>query len=258
MPGGFWYDRHGGRPCRQRRQQLALEAVEDQAHVLDRADAQKRHAAVRRPTVRLDLEPVHAAVADADAVDVQRLGDDHVVASSGRQAAVFRKPGHASESAAFFVHRAADLDRPFELDASSANSLRGIHGRGDAGFHVARAAPVDAAVADRAGKWIHGPPAPGRHDVEVAVEMHGGSERAATLQAHDIHARMGACVLRAALGGEVFDLESDARELVADQAGAVVVRVTRRVDGGHADQLDREVDDLVGGGVHRRHDAINK
>ena len=34
--------------------------------------------------LRLDLEPVHAAMADADAVDVERLGDDDEVGPVAR------------------------------------------------------------------------------------------------------------------------------------------------------------------------------
>ena len=73
------------------RQQVALHPVEDQAHVLDRADAEKRHAAVRDAAAGQHLEPVDAAVADANAVDVERLGDDDVVGPLGAEPPVLAR-----------------------------------------------------------------------------------------------------------------------------------------------------------------------
>ena len=49
------------------------------AHVAHGAVAEERHRAVRDAALGLDLGPPDAAMADAHPVDVERLGDDHVV-----------------------------------------------------------------------------------------------------------------------------------------------------------------------------------
>ena len=114
-------------------------AIEHHAHVLDRADAEERHAAVRDAAARHHLEPVHAAMADADAIDVQRLGDDDVV---GPRRALMRpcsrEPGDAGKAAALLVDGAADLDGAVQLDAGAADRLGRVDRGGDAGLHVAR------------------------------------------------------------------------------------------------------------------------
>src|SRR5688572_24522885 len=61
-------DRQVGDAEGQRGDELAVERIEHVAHVLDGADPEKRHAAMRGSAVRRDLEPVNAAVTDADAV----------------------------------------------------------------------------------------------------------------------------------------------------------------------------------------------
>ena len=103
--------RDRGRPRGEPRLQLPLHPVEHEAHVLDRARPEERHAAVRDAAARHHFEPVDAAMADADPIDVERLRDDDVVGPLGAEPAVLGEPGDAGEAAALFVHRAADLDR---------------------------------------------------------------------------------------------------------------------------------------------------
>ena len=79
VPRAVRHDRHDRPPRAERRQQLVLEALEHGAHVADRRIAQERHRAVRGTPAGLELGPPDAAVADADPVDVERFGDDHVV-----------------------------------------------------------------------------------------------------------------------------------------------------------------------------------
>ena len=121
--------------------------------------------------VRLHLEPVDAAVADADAIDAQRLGDDGEVGAVGAEPPLLRQPGDAGEAAALFVDRAADLDAAVQLDAGAPDRLDGEQRRGDAGLHVARAASPDPAVADLAAERIDGPAVARGDDVEVAVQV---------------------------------------------------------------------------------------
>src|SRR5206468_9546381 len=63
-------------PCREPRPQVRADGIDQPAHAIDGARSKKRHATVRDPSTYGDLEPVHAAMADADAIDVERLGND--------------------------------------------------------------------------------------------------------------------------------------------------------------------------------------
>ena len=106
--------------------------LQQPAHAVDGADAEKRHAAVPDPAARGHLEPVHAAMADADAIDVQRLGDDDEIGAPLRDASGLGQPRDAGEAAALFVDGAADLDRaraasrPARAIASAANTAAAI------------------------------------------------------------------------------------------------------------------------------------
>ncbi len=68
--------------------QLVLEGVQHRAHVAHRAVAEERHRAVRDLALGLDLGPPDAAMAEADAVLVERLGDDDVVDARLREIAL--------------------------------------------------------------------------------------------------------------------------------------------------------------------------
>ena len=152
--------------ARQRRQQLGLEALEHGAHVAHGAVAQEGHGAVGDPALGLDLGPPDAAVADADPVDVERLGDDDVVDPGAGEEAPLGQVGDPGEAAGFLVHRAGDLDRPGKRDAGLEDRLDRDHRSGDAALHVAGAAAVHLAVADLAGEGVDasspGPAAPRR------------------------------------------------------------------------------------------------
>src|SRR6202008_37455 len=106
------------------------------------------------PPARLELEPIDAAVAQADAINVQRFGDDDVVGPARRKPSALREPGSAGESAALFVDGAADFNRAFEPDAGTLDGVRGEHRRSDSRLHVAGAASVNTAVANSGRKWI--------------------------------------------------------------------------------------------------------
>src|SRR5688500_2969684 len=126
---------------------------------------------------RFELEPVHAAMADADAIDVERLWNDDVINAIGTDAATFGQIRDTGKPAAFLVDGAAHLDRSGELDAGTANGVRGENRSRDACFHSAGAATVNAAVTHHATERIDGPSRARRHDVEVTVEMNGGAIR---------------------------------------------------------------------------------
>ena len=116
-------------------------------------------------------------MADADAIDVERLGNDDEVGSPLRDPPALGEMRDAGEAAALFVHRAADLDRARQRDAGALDRFGGKHRRGDAGLHVADAAAVDPAVAHQPAERIDRPAVAGRHDVDVAVEVHDRARR---------------------------------------------------------------------------------
>ena len=118
-----------GRARVERRLQLTTHAIENDTHVLDRAHAKKRHAAMTDATTRRDLEPVDAAMADRDAIGIRRLRDDDRVRAVSAEPALLREPRHARETAAFFVDGPADLDGAVQLDPGAANRLRGVDSR---------------------------------------------------------------------------------------------------------------------------------
>ena len=112
----------------QRGPELVAHQIEKMRHALDGVDAEIRHAAVRDAALGDHLEPVDAAVADAHAIDAERLGNDDGLGPLARETPVLRQPRDAGEAAALFVDGAADLDRqrrwltPARRIASAANT----------------------------------------------------------------------------------------------------------------------------------------
>ena len=89
---------------------------------------------------RGDFEPIHAAMSQADAVDVERLGDDHEVGAIAADIAVFSQIRHARESAALFVDGSALLHGAGQIDARAPDRFDAIDRRGDTGFLIGDAA----------------------------------------------------------------------------------------------------------------------
>src|SRR5262249_24441695 len=100
-----------------------------------------------------------------------------------------------------------------------------------------------------AGERVEGPAVARRHDVEMAVQMHTRPRRTPAAATDDVDARMTGRVLGQPFGGEVLRLEAAVAKATADQFGAVGVTLARRIDRRQPDQLAREVDNFVSGGV---------
>lgn len=204
------------------------------------------------------FEPVDAAVPDADAIDIQRFGDDDKILPVRAQSLLLRQPGDTREAAALFVHSAADLDRTIQFDAGAANCFGRVDRGRNSSLHVAGAASIDAAVLDDTAKRIQRPPFTGRHDIEVAVQMDGGTEGAAAAKADDIEARVHGGVLGPALGGVILDVEPTACETIADQPGAVFVNLAGWIDGRDFYQIRGKGDELVRGCVDGSKHAVDR
>ena len=137
----------------------------------DRRVAEKRHRAVRDATERLDLAPPDAAMTDADAIDVERLGNDHVIDARLREITLGREVADAAVAARFLVDGTGDLQRAGEADAFLEDRFDRDDRCREAALHVARAAAVDPTVAHDAGERIDRPRRAGLDDVDVRVEV---------------------------------------------------------------------------------------
>ena len=174
LPRTVGHDGHVGMARRQRGIKIGFELLQHRRHVADGAVAQERHRAVRDAAQRFDLRPPHAAMADADAVDVQGLGNDHVIDARLREPAAFGEISHAAIAAGFFIDRSGNLDGAGQFDAGIDQRFDRHDRRCDAALHIARAAAIDLAVAHDAAERIDRPARARLHHVEMAVEMHAG------------------------------------------------------------------------------------
>ncbi len=113
--GTLGHHRHRGTALGQPRPQVALEPLDHRRHVADGAVAEERHRAVGDPAEGLDLGPPDAAMADADPVDIERLGNDHMVDPRLGEEALPREPGDSAIAAGFLVDRAGDLESAGQL-----------------------------------------------------------------------------------------------------------------------------------------------
>ena len=252
---GRRHDRNRGLPRGQPRRQLGAHVLEQPAHGLDGARAQKRHAPVRDPAARRHFKPVHAAVADADAIDIKRLRNDHVIGAALRQPAGFGEVGDAGKATALLVDRSADFDGSRQPNARAPDRLCRKHRRGNACFHVARTAAEDLPVAHGAGKRIHRPAAARRHDVEVPVQVHDRA-RPTPPGADHVDTRVPRRVLGPAFRGDVLHSKAAPPEIAADKTRTRLVFVARRIHRRNADEIDHVLHDLIGGPIDFGNDAV--
>ena len=255
-PGSRRHDRHPRLARLERGLQLEAHGLQDRGHLVDGAHAEEWHAAVSGPPVRRDLEPPHAAVPDAHAIDSERLGDDHVVGAPARDVAALAEPGDTRVAAALLVHRAADLEPAPQAHAGAPHRFGRVDRRRDPGLHVARAAAVEPAVADDAGEGLDAPAVARRHHVEVPVQVEAGPGAVALEDAEDVRPRVAGRVLGASLRREDAHREAAANELVADRLRCVGVGFAGWVHGGNPHERRREIHGLGrafrGGGRHAR------
>src|SRR5262249_31691864 len=157
------------------------------------------------------------AMAEAYAVDIEGLGDDHVIDLGLRKMAALGEPGDAAEAAALLIHRAGNLDRARPRNALVEDRLGSDDGGGESALHVAGAAAVDAAVAIPGRERIAGPAATGLDDVDMTVEMHAPARTAPLAPGHHVDARMAVGISGGADAAQIFDLEPTRGQPPADQ-----------------------------------------
>src|SRR6202021_3128269 len=91
---------------------IAFEALDHGVHMAHGAIAEKGHRAVRHPPMGFYLGPPHAAMSDADAVDIERFGDDNVIHARRGKPATLRQIVHSAVSARLFIDGSRNPPRP--------------------------------------------------------------------------------------------------------------------------------------------------
>src|SRR5271165_7587814 len=177
-------------PRRELGVEVALEAIHDGMHVAHRAIPQKRHRAVRHPSMGFYFGPPHAAMSDADSIDIERLGDDDVIDARRREPTALRQVMHSPISARFFVGGARYLQRSGQPCVAVDQGFDGDDGRREPALHVACAPAVDLAVDDRGAEGVLRPPAAALYDIDMAVEMHARSGCRALATRNHVDARI--------------------------------------------------------------------
>src|SRR5450756_194303 len=82
-----------------------------------------RHASMRDASLRRHLEPIHAAMSEADSIRIRRLRNDHVVRLVLPNPALPCEISNACETAALLIHTSALLDRSLQPHACTSNRL---------------------------------------------------------------------------------------------------------------------------------------
>src|SRR5690606_19063023 len=125
--------------------------------------------AMRDPPQRFDFRPPHAAMPEADAVLVERLGNDDVLHALGREVTLLGKPGDPAIAARLLVRGGGNLDGAAIVGTHRGEGLRRDNRGRESAFHVAGAATIDLAIPDLAPKRIDGPAAARLHHVVMGV-----------------------------------------------------------------------------------------
>ena len=142
-------------------------------------------------------------------------------------------------------------------NAGTTDRFSGKHRRGKAGLHVARSAPIQAAILDVAAKRIARPAEANRDDVEMAVQVYGGSVGDAVVTANDVDARMFRRVFFAAERRQQMHVGAMRAQLIANHRGAGFVIGAGRIHSRDANEPGREIDDLVARTINLRDHAVN-
>src|SRR5690606_21082207 len=169
------------------------------------AVAEEGHRAVGDAAPGLDLGPPDAAVAEADAVLVERLGNDHVLDPVGREPAAFGQIGDAAEAARFLVGGGADLDGAAVAGAGGEEGFGGDDAGGEPALHVAGAAAVDAVALDLGAERVARPAVADLDNIMVGVEMDAVARPRALVPGDEVPARMGGGIARRPFGADEFD-----------------------------------------------------
>src|SRR5215831_3262420 len=200
---------------------------------------------MRDASMRLDFRPPNAAMADANAIDIERLGNDDVIHARAGEPAALGEIGDAAITAGFFVDGSRDLDRAGELHAAVEQRFHRDHGGRKPAFHVAGTAPINLSVLHQTGEGIDGPAGASLHDVEMTVEVHARALALTFAPTNNVDARIFLAVARRSLCTHISDFEAAALEPLTEIFCTRTVSLPWRVDRRKPDKIDREPNKLV-------------
>ena len=152
-----------------------LDVRDDRRHLVDGVDAALRGRAVAREALRADLH-LHPPAMPAVDAEVGRLGDDDHL---GLQHAFLQDVLPAQAVAVLLHDRAGHPELHALEQAELLRDARAVHGGGDAGLLVGRAAAEDDAVPELADVGIARPRGPVADADRVEVAVDGDDGRAA-------------------------------------------------------------------------------
>ena len=254
--GPFGRDRHGGVSPGQKGAEHGFDLVQHRAHMADRAVAQKGHGAMGDAAPGFHLGPPDAAMAQADAVLVQRFGDDDVLDPVRVKPALSGQPGYPAEAAGFLIRSGADFDGPAKAGVGGNKGFGGDDAGSKPPLHVAGAAPIDAVADQLCAEGIARPAMADLDHVVMAVEMHAVTGTRSLQPGDQVPARVCVAVARCALRADEFDAEAGRQQpgcqIVADPA----IVLTGRVQCGDADQILRQADQVLAAGIDGKRQRI--
>src|SRR4030088_3566061 len=186
-------------------------------HVAHGAIAEKRHGAVCHPSMGFYLGPPHAAMPDADAIDIERLGDDDVIDARRGKPGTFRQIGHSAVSTRPFIDGAGNLERSRQLWDGGDQCFDRDERRRETALHVACAPPIDPALLHDAGERVQSPSRAGLYDIDMAVEMNAWVRRLPDAPGNDIETRVTFVVAGRARRAHILDGETTGAHSFADE-----------------------------------------
>ena len=194
------------------------------------------------------------------AVDVERLGDDHVVgARPARCVRRSRQVRDAGEAAALLVHRAADLDRARAASRRRARSPRPRTPRPRCRPSCRRRRGRRSGR--RARRRRTDRPSTRRRPARRRSGRSGGrpAPPPPRRDADDVHARMARRCARAGPSATMYSTSKPRRARSSPRKRAHgLVLLARRIDGRNPDEIRRELDDFVGRAIDFGDDAVDE
>src|SRR5262249_16292797 len=154
------------------------------------------HGAVRLTPECLEGALNGAAVTETDVVNLQRLGNDHVVGALRADVALLHQVAHAcvAVAGALLIRYQAVLDAAAQAESGTPERLDGVDLRSDAALHVGDTATVDTPIANLGAPRIDRPAVAGRHHVDMSVKVQHRTLLRAFEPRQHVHARQALAV----------------------------------------------------------------
>ena len=108
--------------------------------------------------------------------------------------------------------------------------------------------PIYLAVADHPGKRLDRPVFAGLDHIDVGIEVDAGTGPPPVAARHNVDPRKVVAVARRPLGAEEARRKAAPGEPRGEEFCTGAVGRARRIDGGEADELGRQLDELIGAG----------